>query len=246
MPVEAITYSFTTTQFPKLPPSDKTHKSTATTAQESHSLATHPATAIISVITEDLISNTVKSSFTEFEKAHKAAAVAFDQRMCKLETQVETFNQQVEAMTARMQKTIEATLMGDTGIIAQQRALITELDTKHNRMKTIIVQMAASLQDLISQNRARDTQMTASSNHPSPTLQTPPRTRKKTQSRDDSATEVTMDISSIVEELHESPRHPLPQPDSIMAPATPPVPGRQSIKPPPGVPAEGGDGTRAE
>jgi hypothetical protein len=156
-------------QFPKLPPSDKTHKSTATTAQESHSLATHPATAI-SVITEDLISNTIKSSFTEFEKARKATAAAFDQRMCKLDTQVETFNQQVEAMTARMQKIIEATLMGETGIIAQQRALVTDLDTKHNRMETIIVQMAASLQDLISQNRARDTQMTASPNHPSPTL----------------------------------------------------------------------------
>jgi hypothetical protein len=55
-----------------------------------------------------------------------------------------------------------------------------------------------------------------------------------------------MDISSVVEELYESPRHPLPQPDSIMAPATPLVPGRQSIKPSTGVPAEGGDGTRAE
>jgi hypothetical protein len=81
--------------------SDKTSKSTATTAQESISVVTRPATAV-SAITEGLVSHTVQSSITEFENRRKTADAAFELRMSKLEMKVGSIHQQVDELADRM------------------------------------------------------------------------------------------------------------------------------------------------
>jgi hypothetical protein len=93
MPIEDISYSFDATAFPNLPTSDKT-KSTATTAQATRSIFTNPATAV-SAITEDMISNTVRTSITEYEQRRKTADDASDARMKRLEKHVGAMDQQV-------------------------------------------------------------------------------------------------------------------------------------------------------
>jgi hypothetical protein len=157
LPVEDITYSFNATQFPQLLTSDKTSKSTATMAQASHSFITSPAIPV-SAIMEGMVSNTVKSSISEFEKRRKAAAAAaFELRMSRLEKQGGSINQHFESMTGRMEQTIVKAVTADNGIIAQQRAHIQNQDTELNRMETIVEQLASHIQELLTRDRADST-----------------------------------------------------------------------------------------
>jgi hypothetical protein len=144
LPVEDISYTFKAMDFANLQDSDKTAKttkSTATTAQETGSDFTSPVTSV-SAITEDMVSNTVKSSVSAFETRRKAADEASDQRMDRLEAQVGDITQQVHTMTTQIQNAIVQTLTEENGLLAKQSELI-------------MGQLAGDIQDLLARNTAR-------------------------------------------------------------------------------------------
>jgi hypothetical protein len=69
--------------------------------------------------------------------------------MAKLETQVDDISSQVTQMTNQISSTVIATLTAVDGIITRQ-------ERKMDKMETIIIRMAASIQDLLEQGQARD------------------------------------------------------------------------------------------
>jgi outer membrane murein-binding lipoprotein Lpp len=127
-----------------------------TSPSHSPTISTAPATGsvlngtnAVSAITEGMVSHTVQSSITAFEQKRKIAYDAFDARMAKLETQVDDISSQVTQMTTQISKAVIATLTADGGVIKRQEA-------KMDKMETIIVKMAASIQNLLEQGHARD------------------------------------------------------------------------------------------
>jgi chaperonin cofactor prefoldin len=158
LPVEDITYSFDAQEFPQLLNQDKTSKSTATTAHETNSFLASPTTAV-SAITEGMVSNTVKSSLSEYEKRRKVAADASELRMKRLEQQVGSINQHFDSLTGRIEQTIAKALTADNGIIAQQRAEIQHLDQQFHRMETIVEQLANHIQELLNRDRRAHEQL---------------------------------------------------------------------------------------
>jgi hypothetical protein len=145
LPVDDIAYSVTPTEFPNLPPSDKTHKSTATTAQETGSTEQGPATAV-SAITESIVSHTIKSGLTEFENRRKLADDAFALRMRTLEKQVGNINKQVDDMATKLQLAIIKNLISEDGIISK---LITNQDQKIIETTVMVAQLAKSMDILL-------------------------------------------------------------------------------------------------
>jgi hypothetical protein len=105
--VEDITYTFNSTEFPQLLDTDKPAKrsSTVITAQETDSV-TKGAAMAVSAITEGVVSNTVRSSITEFENCRKIADDASNARMNRLEQQVGDIDHQVKQMAPQMQKVV--------------------------------------------------------------------------------------------------------------------------------------------
>jgi hypothetical protein len=154
--VDDISYAFNVTEFPNL---SSTNKSTATTAQETASIANGNATAV-SAITEGYVSNTVKSSITEFENRRKSMDEIFEARMATLEKQVGNINHRVEAMATKIQEAIVQALTDDNGIISQQYTHIINLDKKVdnqdqklNMMAAAVNQMSTSIADLLARDR---------------------------------------------------------------------------------------------
>jgi DNA repair ATPase RecN len=76
--------------------------------------------------------------------------------MAKLETQVDAFSSQVTQMTNQISKTVIATLTADDGIVKRQ-------ERKMDKMETIIIKMAASIQDLLKQGQAHDGELRVAS-----------------------------------------------------------------------------------
>jgi hypothetical protein len=179
LPVDDITYTFNATEFPNLLPSDKTNKSTATTAHKTASLTNSNATAV-STITEGYVSHTVKSSITEFENRRKTMDEVFDVRMVMIEKQLGNINQQVDAMATKMQEAIVKALTADKGIISQQYTHIINQDKKLdnqdkklNQMATAVNQMANSIADLLARDRHPARSHTLSPEEHTPTASTP-------------------------------------------------------------------------
>jgi hypothetical protein len=191
LPIGDISYSFNTAEFPKLFDSDKSLSPTLATSPVTGSI-THGATAV-SAITETMVSNTVKSSITEFEKRRKVTDAVFDARMARLELQVGDISTQVSQMATQMQRAVIDTLTADDGIIARQHHLILRQDTKIDRMESVIGQLAESIQDLLHRDRTREHSTptvttlvrsprerdTPSATHPSDACPSPDRSRQR-------------------------------------------------------------------
>jgi hypothetical protein len=154
LPVEDITYTFNLTEFPQLPDTDKpaNRSLTVITAQETGSVTKGAATAV-STITKGLVSKTVRSSITEFEKRRKIADDASNDRMNRLEQQVGAIDNQVKQMATQMQKVVVEEL---TASEARQQAHTAQQDTKIDCLESIVKRMATSIQELLADNRARD------------------------------------------------------------------------------------------
>jgi hypothetical protein len=154
LPVAGITYTFNSTEFPQLPDTDKpaNRSSTVTTAQETGSVTKGAATAV-SAITEGLVSNTVRSSITEFENRRKIADDASNDRMNRLKEQVGAIDNQVKQMATQIQKVVVEAL---TASEARQQAHTAQQETKINRLESIVEKMAKSIQEFLADNRACD------------------------------------------------------------------------------------------
>jgi hypothetical protein len=221
LPVADITYTFNSTEFPHLPDNDKpaNRSSTVITAQETGSVTKGTATAV-SAITEELVSNTVRSSITEFENRRKLADVASNDRMNRLEQQVGAIDNHVKHMAKQLQKVVVEAL---TASEERQQAHTAQQDTKIDRLESIVEKMATSIQELLADNRARDndTEFFPAQSHDGALLMhTPDRPIRSPRDREKSHADKTSDDCT--------------------------SPDRQRQKLNQGVPTERGTGTRGE
>jgi hypothetical protein len=153
--VADISYAFNANEFPNLTPSDKTSKSTVTTAHDTTSFDPGTATAV-SEITEGYVSHTVKFSISEFENMRKSMDEVSETCMSTLEKQMGDIHQQVETMAKEIREAIVKAFTADDGIIAQQYTHIINLDKKSdnqdhklNMMASAVSQMATSIVALL-------------------------------------------------------------------------------------------------
>jgi hypothetical protein len=149
VPIEDITYSFNTMEFPTLhdPKTKQSTVSTAATDPATGSISNGAATAV-SAITESYVSNTVRSSINEFSNQPKLANDAFEARMSKLEQHVKHIDHQVNQLMANMKTTVIETLTANDGILAQQ-------DKKIGRIETIMQHLAVSVDNLVASQQER-------------------------------------------------------------------------------------------
>jgi TolA-binding protein len=187
------------------------------TAQETGSVTKGAATAV-SAVTKGLVSDTVRSSITEFENRRNLADAASDARMTRLEQQVGDIDHQVKQMATQMQKVIVDEL---TASEARQHAHTARQDTKIDRLESIVEKMATSIRELLADNHAHnDGDFYSAQSHNNTPMNSPDRPSCSPRERETSTDGTTSDRCS--------------------------SPDRQKQKLNQGVPTESGTGTRAE
>jgi hypothetical protein len=107
----------------------------------------------VSAITESMVSNTVQSGITAFEKRRKIADGRFAAQMAKLVLEVSDIQHQVSEMAGQIQHTVIKKLTAGDGVISK---LIVRQDDKIDEMKLVMFKMAALIKDLLQRDNARD------------------------------------------------------------------------------------------
>jgi hypothetical protein len=220
LPVEDIAYSFNVQEFPKMSTSEQTHRSTATTAQESTSNTSENNRSIVtasiintsvSAVTESLVMETIKTGIATYQHSCKLQDDAFAARMLNLEQKVGSITELVAKMATKIQNAIIDTLTGEHGIISQQNSKFSQLASVVN-----------GLTDSIAAVFDRDRDRVRDDEEPNPT---PPRNRKNMKYQEYGLTRPTASTADAIMEVTPPPR----TCGAVMnfAPPEPPDPKRQ-------------------
>jgi hypothetical protein len=99
-----------------------------------------------------MVSNTIRSSITEYEKRRKIADDESEAQMKRLELQVGAIDQQMTQMASQMQKVVVNELAASE---ARHHFRTAKQDTKIDRLESIVEKMANSIRDMLVNNNTR-------------------------------------------------------------------------------------------
>jgi hypothetical protein len=147
-PVEDINYSFNMDDF-KTFPNGKTTDTTRTTIAETSVAASgpNPATAV-SAITEDLVSNAVKTQMAGLEATRLAESTNFINRLETIEDSIATINSTVDNISSKLANSVIALLTAPGRALTLQTTKLAAQNSTIDRLLTAITTLTSDVKRL--------------------------------------------------------------------------------------------------